>query len=121
MRSVFFLFSALAVMALAFWAYRENYATQNAAREAARLTREIGRLNEAIAVQRAEWAWLNRPDRLSELVEANFDRLGLMPMTANQFARIHDLPMPLPPDPAAGLAEEIDAVVELAAEAEEAL
>ena len=116
MRSVFFLLSALAVMGLAFWAYRENYATQHAAREAAALTREIGRLNEAIAVQRAEWAWLNRPDQLADLVDANFDRLGLMPMTSNQFALIRDLPMPMPPEP-----EEIGTVVELVAETEEPL
>jgi hypothetical protein len=49
------------------------------------LQRQIVGLREALSVQRAEWAYLNRPDRLRELATANFDRLGLMPMEPSQF------------------------------------
>ena len=99
MRTLLNLLAVITVMSLAFWAYRENYATQAALKEMRALKREIGELREAIGVQRAEWAYLNRPDRLTDLVTTNFDRLGLLPMAAEQFATTRQLPMPLPPGP----------------------
>jgi hypothetical protein len=85
MRPVLYVLSFLALIALGFWAYRENYATQAALKEVQALQRQIVGLREGLSVQRAEWAYLNRPDRLRELVTANFDRLGLMPMEPSQF------------------------------------
>lgn len=117
MRSALVILSFFVVLASGFWAYRENYATKEALREAARLGQDIARLQEAIAVHRAEWAHLNRPDRLAELVAANFDRLGLMPMLPEQFADTRQLPMPKA-DPAL---EGIAAVSSLSAEEEEML
>ena len=67
MRPVLYILSFLAVLASAFWAYRENYATQGKLKEIAGLQAEIAALREGIAFQRAEWAYLNRPDRLREL------------------------------------------------------
>lgn len=85
MRPVLYVLSFLALIALGFWAYRENYATQAALKEVEGLQRQIVGLRESLTVQRAEWAYLNRPDRLRELATANFDRLGLMPMEPSQF------------------------------------
>ena len=85
MRPVIYILSFLALIALGFWAYRENYATQAALKEVDALRGEIASLREGLAVQRADWAYLNRPDRLRQLVDANFDRLGLMPMEPSQF------------------------------------
>ena len=85
MRPVLYVLSFLALIALGFWAYRENDATQAALKEVEGLQRQISGLREALTVQRAEWAYLNRPDRLRELATANFDRLGLMPMEPSQF------------------------------------
>ena len=97
MRPVLYALSFLAVMALAFWAYRENYATQNALRNVEALQVEIGALREALAVQRAEWAYLNRPDRLRELSTLNFDRLGLFPLEPTQFGQVDQVAYPTPP------------------------
>lgn len=96
MRSLFYVLSALAVMGLAYWAYQENYHTQEASREASRLRREIGSLREALGVLKAEWAYLNRPDRLSELALLNFDRLQLLPLEPSQFGNVATVTYPLP-------------------------
>ena len=96
MRSLLYLSTTLAVIALAAWAYRENHLTQQAMNERRALQREIVALNEALSVQRADWAWLNRPDRLRELVDVNFGRLKLVPITATHFGEIGQIVYPLP-------------------------
>ncbi len=97
MRPVIYVLSFLAVMALGFWAYRENYATQDALREVESLQNEIANLRETLTLQSAEWAYLNRPDRLRELATLNFDRLGLFPMEPSQFGSAMQIAMPPPP------------------------
>ena len=97
MRPILYALSFLALMGLAFWAYRENYATQKSLRQVEALQTEIGTLREALAVQRAEWAYLNRPDRLRELSTINFDRLGLFPLEPAQFGQIDQVSYPVPP------------------------
>lgn len=100
MRPVFFVLSFMVVMGLAFWAYRENYATQASLREVRGLQSQIADLREALSVQRAEWAYLNRPQRLRELVDLNFDALGLMPMDPTQFGAAAQVAFPVPEIPA---------------------
>jgi hypothetical protein len=100
MRSLIYVMSALAVLALAFWAYRENYATQAALREVRTLQGQIADLREALSIQRAEWAYLNRPDRLRELATINFDRLGLLPLQPEQFGQPQDVGYPAAQFPA---------------------
>ena len=97
MRPVLYILSFLAVLAAAFWAYRVNYATQGKLREIAALQDQIATLREGIGLQRAEWAYLNRPDRLRELATINFDRLGLLPMEPEQFGTSAQVAYPAPP------------------------
>ncbi|WP_410219300.1 cell division protein FtsL [Paracoccus sp. (in: a-proteobacteria)] len=99
MRSVTYLACALVVMALAFWAYRENYATQASIGEMAQVQREIANLREELGVLRAEWAFLNRPDRLRQLVDLNFERLQLVPVETGQFVDLDHIDYPKPPAP----------------------
>ena len=94
MRSVLYVLSFLGLIALGFWAYRENYATQAALKEVEGLQRQIVGLREALTVQKAEWAYLNRPDRLRNLTTANFDRLGLLPMEPSQFGTAAEVAYP---------------------------
>jgi hypothetical protein len=96
MKSLLYLCTALGVIALAAWAYRENHLTQQAMNERRALEREIALLNETISIQRAEWAYLNRPDRLRELVDVNFEQLRLVPVTGAHFGEIGQIVYPLP-------------------------
>jgi hypothetical protein len=99
MRAVLYVLSFLGVIAMGFWAYRENYATQAALKEVEALQRQIVGLREGLSVQRAEWAYLNRPDRLRDLATANFDRLGLLPMEPSQFGSAAQVAYPQVPLP----------------------
>jgi hypothetical protein len=96
MRPVIYVLCFLSLIALGAWAYRENYATQAAQREVSALQSEIAQLREALSVQRAEWAYLNRPDRLRDLATLNFDRLGLFPLEPTQFGSAAEVSYPAP-------------------------
>ena len=94
MKSFLYTLTGIVVMALAFWAYHENYSTQDALSRVDRLHRDIGRQREALAMLKAEWAYLNRPDRLRDLADLNFDKLGLLPLNPEQFARVDQVAYP---------------------------
>ena len=96
MRGFLYVLTAISVVALGFWAYQENYRTQSALRQVRNLNAAIGAAHERINVLNAEWAYLNRPDRLRELADLNFQRLQLLPMRPESFGRVADLPEPLP-------------------------
>ncbi|WP_372604656.1 cell division protein FtsL [Actibacterium sp.] len=113
MRGVLYVMAAVAVMTLAFWAYRENYAAQEAIARTESLQREIGDMRESRAMLRAEWAYLNRPDRLRELAELNFDRLGLLELEPDQFGRIGQVSYPSEEDFFPALSQPIDVVGQL--------
>ncbi len=98
MRSLFLILSALAVIGLAFWAYHENYKTQEAQSRAEKLQVEIGQSRQRLRVLNAEWAYLNRPDRLRDLAEINFGELGLLPLQPYQFGKVDQVGYP-PEDP----------------------
>jgi hypothetical protein len=94
MRILAYLLPAAIVMALAWWAYDENYRTKQALEAVDDLHAEIGAAREALSVLRAEWAYLNRPQRLSDLVELNFERLQLLPLAPSQFGSVEQVPFP---------------------------
>ncbi len=94
MKTLAYALTVLFVFSLAFWAYRENYATQQVLKETQRLQNQIGRSQERLNVLRAEWAYQNRPERLRELAEINFDRLGLLPLRPDQFGRVDEVSFP---------------------------
>jgi hypothetical protein len=76
------------------WAYDENHHPAGA-RRAARPAPRNPRLREAIGVQRAEWAYLNRPERLRELAEDEFHAAGPDADGRQQFGRIDEIAYPL--------------------------
>lgn len=97
MKSMAYILATMAVFGLAFWAYQENYSTQRVFKETRLLQEDIGAAQVRLGILRAEWAYLNRPSRLLELSEINFDRLGLLPLRPDQFGRVDEVSYP--PDP----------------------
>ena len=97
MKSFLYIVLAMGVISLAFWAYGQNYKTQTAIAEVRQLHRDIGHAHERLAVLRAEWAYLNRPDRLRDLADLNFARLQLLPLMPEAFAPVDQIDYPLPP------------------------
>ena len=51
-----------------------------------------------LSILKAEWAYLNRPDRLTELVDLNFDRLQLVPLRASNFLEVDEINFVNDPD-----------------------
>lgn len=98
MRNLLYVLTTFAVIGLAFWAYRENYATQSALDDADEIRIEIRTAHARLAVLRAEWAYLNRPERLRDLADLNFDRLGLLPLRPEQFGHIDEVAYPPKPE-----------------------
>lgn len=94
MKTALYLSTALAVLGLAFWAYHVNYGTQDRQAELRALGAEIAALQEGISVQKAEWAYLNRPERLRELVNLNFASLRLLPLAPEQFGVVAQVAYP---------------------------
>lgn len=95
MRTLLLIMTACGVIGLAFWAYRENYATQQELARLDDLQYDIGQARARLSVLRAEWAYLNRPDRLRELADLNFERLGLLPLRPDQFGRADQVAFPV--------------------------
>ena len=94
MKNLFLGCLVLIVMALAFWGYTENYTTKNTLDNISQLNEDIGLANSRLRVLRAEWAYLNRPERLLQLVNANFPDLKLLQLTSDHFARLEQIPYP---------------------------
>ena len=98
MRSFIYTITFASLVALAFWAYQENIKTKNAIAHTEQLQKEIGIVRARLSMLRAEWAYLNRPDRLTELVDLNFARLYLVPLRASNFAKIDEIDFLSDPD-----------------------
>lgn len=92
MKNLFLGCLVVAVIGLAFWAYAENYATKGRLDEIGQLNDDIGLAHSRLRILNAEWAYLNRPKRLLQLVNANFDDLRLLQMTSDHFARLEQIP-----------------------------
>ena len=96
MRNLALAVLVMSVMGLALWAYTENYATRVTLDKVTQLNKDIVIAQSRVRVLNAEWAYLNRPERLMELANANFDDLRLLEITSDHFARIEQIPFPGP-------------------------
>ena len=91
MRSFVYILTFACLVGLAFWAYQENIKTKNVIAKTEQLQKEIGIARARLSILNAEWAYLNRPERLLELVDLNFDRLQLVPLRASNFLEVDEI------------------------------
>ena len=69
--------------------YQLKYEVQGKEERLARLNRQIQQEQEAIHVLNAEWAFLNRPDRLADLANRH---LEMTPVAPTQFGKVAAIP-----------------------------
>lgn len=81
------------LIASATYAYTIKYETLYHGEQLAKLKQRSQKEREAIAVLKAEWQHLNRPDRLQMLSERH---LALQPLAATQLVRFSDIPARTP-------------------------
>ncbi|MCY4207930.1 MAG: cell division protein FtsL [Roseovarius sp.] len=92
MRNLFFLSLFILVLGLAHWAYQENYKTQKARERAESVQRQISLARDRLRILNAEWAYLNRPERLKALISMTHKNPGLYPLIAESYGEIKDVP-----------------------------
>lgn len=104
-------FAALAALiATASLLYLVEHEVQRLERRLHRLNAELLDSQQAIQVLKAEWSYLNQPDRLQELVSRHADRLQLAPLEPVQIVTTFaDLPARERPAPADGEASAAEA------------
>ena len=90
MRSINFVL-IVAVIGLSVGLYDIKYKAEDAVRHARQLERRIANEREAIRVLRAEWSYLNQPERLQELASRYTE---LRPLSDGQIGSFEDVPMP---------------------------
>jgi hypothetical protein len=78
-----------ALVSSALYAYTIKYETTLEAEQLQKLRGQAQRERDAIAVLKAEWQYLNRPDRLQALADRHLD---LQPLAINQIVRLSDIP-----------------------------
>ena len=81
--------SILGLIASAGYAYSIKYETLYEAEQVAKMKSRLNRERDAIAVLKAEWQHLNKPDRLQAAADRHLD---LQPMAILQLARLSELP-----------------------------
>ena len=87
---IFFLF--VSIVCIPNWVYREDHKTEEAGDRAESIQEQIGLANNRLRILKAEWAYLNRPERLKVLIAMNHGKLGLYPYTSENFGEIQDIP-----------------------------
>ena len=89
----FLLFGTLiaSTFALGLWAYKINYDSRAADQRVKELEKSILSANKQFKILNAEWAHLNRPDRLRKLAEYYFFELRLTPINPDDFISFSDV------------------------------
>lgn len=81
----------LVIVVAAFLLYQVKYEVQRVRTDIAKISRELQQERESLDVVTAEWAYLNRPERLQKLAEKH---LSFQSLTVQQVADTAALPFP---------------------------
>ena len=94
MRGFLYAITVSLVIGLAYWAYQENIKTQAVLTHVEELQDDIGQARARLKILRAEWAYQNRPERLQDLADLNYNALKLLPLSADHFGRVEQVGYP---------------------------
>lgn len=94
------------------YAYSTKYETLYYAEMLAKLKTKVQKERETVAIAKAEWAMLTRPDRLQRIADKHLD---LQPMNIAQLARLSDIPNK--PGKGDALGQKLDSLMGLEPEA----
>ena len=83
------LINMVCIAVLAIGLYLVKYSVQDVQREVASLKRNLSNEKESLHLLNAEWAYLNRPDRLRQLADRHLD---LVPLDSRQIDQVNVLP-----------------------------
>ncbi len=87
-----FLIHMVCVAVLAIGLYLVKYTVQDVQRNVATLKTQLASEKESLHLLNAEWAYLNRPDRLRALADRHLD---LVPIDSRQIDKVSVLPAAL--------------------------
>jgi len=89
----FLLFSIVIIctFGLGLWAYKINYESRAASQRVKGLENATLSANKEIKILKAEWAYLNNPERLRKLVEYYFLELRLTPIDPDDFISFSEI------------------------------
>lgn len=76
----------------AFWLYQVKQQARETEGKIAELQHKIAVEKEALLLLKAEWAYLNRPERVQTLAKRFADQLGLKAVKSYQIGEQDDLP-----------------------------
>ncbi|TLP48434.1 hypothetical protein FDK21_01890 [Cohaesibacter sp. CAU 1516] len=86
--TVLFLFVLLG----AFWLYQVKHEAKEEESRIVKLEQQIEDEKEALLLLKAEWSYLNRPERVQKLSERFSEELGLSEVQPYQIGTVADLP-----------------------------
>lgn len=104
-----------ALVMSAAWVYKIKFESTLKAERVAKLRGELRKERDALAILRAEWAQLERPDRLQPLAQRH---LKLKPIETAQFDTLDKLPERPRPLVPPGTTDPIGAIIEIFADEE---
>ena len=91
LRLLLFTTLIVSIFTLGLWAYKINYESRAANQRVKELEKSILSANKHFKILNAEWAHLNRPDRLRKLTEYYFSELRLTPINPDDFISFSDI------------------------------
>ena len=92
MRTVIYCVLSASLIVFAWWAYKENYLTQDRQRTLETMQKLHGERFYYLQYLNADWAHLTRSERLIALVENNFNQIALGPMTEANVVKLETIP-----------------------------
>ena len=91
LRFLLFTMLTLSTFMLGLWSYKINYDSRAADERVKELEKSILSTSKEIKILNAEWAHLNRPNRLRKLAEYYFFELRLTPINPDDFIPFSDI------------------------------